>query len=87
MSPLFKRGHVRARQTFCGHPEHSTFNIQHSTTNKTMSDNPTPAPAPAAKTPKHHGLLDKHQLAEISHTNTIYGIANDPATFAKIQDD
>jgi hypothetical protein len=52
-----------------------------------MSDNPTPAPAPAANTPKHHGLLDKHQLAEISYTNTIYGIANDPATFAKIQDD
>ena len=51
-----------------------------------MSDNPTPAPAPAAKTPKHHGLLDKHQLAEISYTNTIYGIANDPATLAKIQD-
>jgi len=52
-----------------------------------MSDNPTPAPTPAAKTPKHHGLLDKHQLAEISHTNTIYGVAGDPATFAKIQDD
>lgn len=53
-----------------------------------MSDNPTPTPtpAPAGKTPKHHGLLDKHQLAEISYTNTIYGIANDPATFAKIQD-
>ena len=52
-----------------------------------MSDNPTPTPAPAAKTPKHHGLLDKHQLAEISYTNTIYGIADDPATFAKIKDD
>jgi hypothetical protein len=51
----------------------------------TTSD-PTPTPTPAAKTPKHHGLLDKHQLAEISHTNTIYGIANDPATFAQIQD-
>ena len=53
-----------------------------------MSDpTPTPAPAPAAKTPKPRGLLDKHQLAEISRANTIYGVANDPATFAKIQDD
>jgi hypothetical protein len=30
--------------------------------------------------------LDKHQLAEISRANTIYGVANDPAVFAKIQD-
>jgi hypothetical protein len=52
-----------------------------------MAD-PAPAPAPnGGKTPKTHGLLDKHQLAEISRTNTIYGVANDPATFAKIQDD
>ncbi len=54
-----------------------------------MSD-PAPAPAPApngGKTPKTHGLLDKHQLAEISRTNTIYGVASDPATLAKIQDD
>jgi hypothetical protein len=53
-----------------------------------MSDPlPTPTPAPDPKTPKHHGLLDKHQLAEISRANTIYGVANDPATLAKIQDD
>jgi len=54
-----------------------------------MSD-PAPSPAPApngGKTPKSHGLLDKHQLAEISRTNTIYGVAGDPATLAKIQDD
>jgi hypothetical protein len=52
-----------------------------------MAD-PTPAPAPKdGKTPKSHGLLDKHQLAEISRTNTIYGVASDPATLAKIQDD
>ena len=51
-----------------------------------MSD-PAPTPAPAPKTPKHHGLLDKHQLAEISLANTIFGIANDPAVFANIQDD
>jgi len=50
-----------------------------------MAD-PTPAPAPTPKTPKTHGLLDKHQLAEISKANLIYGIANDPATLAKIQD-
>jgi hypothetical protein len=48
---------------------------------------PTPTPAPATTTPKTHGLLDKHQLAEISKTNTIYGIASDPATLAKIEDD
>jgi hypothetical protein len=47
---------------------------------------PAPNPAPAPKPPKHHGLLDKHQLAEISLANTIYGVANDPATFALIQD-
>src|ERR1039458_7188450 len=32
-----------------------------------MSETTPPAPAPAptgGKTPKHHGLLDKHQLAE-----------------------
>jgi hypothetical protein len=53
-----------------------------------MSDpTPAPAPAPDSKTPKHHGLLDKHQLAEISRTNTIYGVAGDPDTLAKIQDD
>jgi hypothetical protein len=51
-----------------------------------MSD-PAPTPAPDGKTPKHHGLLDKHQLAEISRTNTIYGVASDPAILAKIQDD
>jgi hypothetical protein len=51
-----------------------------------MSD-PAPTPAPAPKTPKHHGLLDKHQLAEISLANTIYGVANDPAIFPKIQDE
>jgi len=52
-----------------------------------MSDPaPAPTPTPAPKTPKHHGLLDKHQLAEISLANTIYGVASDPATFAKIQD-
>ena len=52
-----------------------------------MSDpTPTPTPAPDPKTPKHHGLLDKHQLAEISLANTIYGIASDSAVFAKIQD-
>jgi hypothetical protein len=44
-----------------------------------------PAPAPAAK--KHHGLLNKAQLAEISYTNTIYGVANsDPAILAQISD-
>ena len=48
---------------------------------------PPPTPAPGVKTPKTHGLLDKHQLAEISRTNTIYGVASDPATLAKIQDD
>jgi hypothetical protein len=48
-----------------------------------MAD-PTPTPTP--KTPKTHGLLDKHQLAEISKTTTIYGIASDPAILAKIQD-
>jgi hypothetical protein len=56
-----------------------------------MSDNPTPTPAPApngGKTPKHHGLLDKHQLAEISKTSTIYGVVNgDPAILAQISDD
>jgi hypothetical protein len=50
-----------------------------------MAD-PTPTPTPAPKTPKTHGLLDKHQLVEISKTTTIYGIASDPATLAKIQD-
>ncbi len=54
-----------------------------------MSETPTPTPAPeGGKTPKHHGLLDKHQLAEISRTSTITGVVNsDPAIFAKIQDD
>ena len=33
-----------------------------------------PAPAPVAKPHKHHGLLDKHQLAEISHTSTLFGV-------------
>ena len=48
-----------------------------------MSETTPPAPAPAptgGKTPKHHGLLDKHQIAEISKTNIIYGVINsDPA--------
>ncbi len=48
---------------------------------------PTPTPAPDDKTPRHHGLLDKHQLAEISRTNIIYAVAGDPAVFATIQDD
>jgi hypothetical protein len=53
-----------------------------------MSDTPTPTPAPGGKTPKHHGLLDKHQLAEISKTSTLYGVVNgDPAIFDKIKDD
>ena len=54
-----------------------------------MSDTPNPAPAPeGGKTPKHHGLLDKHQLAEISKTSLIYGVAiGDPAILAKIQDE
>lgn len=52
-----------------------------------MSDpTPTPTPTPTT-TPRHHGLLDKHQLTEISRTNTLYGVASDPDTFAKIQDD
>jgi hypothetical protein len=46
-----------------------------------------PAPAPVAKTPKHHGLLNKSQLAETSHTSIIFGVVNnDPAILAKIQD-
>ena len=54
-----------------------------------MSDTPTPTPAPeGGKTPKHHGLLDKHQLAEISRTSLIHGVVvSDPAILAKIQDD
>jgi hypothetical protein len=56
------------------------------TTTPTTTGTTGPAPAPAVKTVIHRGLLDKHQLAEISLTNTIYGIANDPATFALIQD-
>jgi hypothetical protein len=56
-----------------------------------MSETTPPAPAPAptgGKTPKHHGLLDKHQLAEISKTNIIYGVINsDPAILARIQDE
>jgi hypothetical protein len=56
-----------------------------------MSETTPPAPAPAptgGKTPKHHGLLDKHQLAEISKTSTIYGVIHgDPAIFAQIQDE
>src|ERR1035437_379356 len=54
-----------------------------------MSDTTTPAPAPSGgKTPKHHGLLDKQQLAEISKTSTIVGVVNgDPAIFDKIKDD
>jgi hypothetical protein len=57
-----------------------------------MSDNPTPTPTPTpapngGKTPKHHGLLDKHQLAEISKTTTLVGVVNsDPAILAQIQD-
>ena len=54
-----------------------------------MSDTPTPAPAPeGGKPPKHHGLLDKHQLAEISRTSLIHGVVvSDPAILAKIQDE
>jgi len=52
-----------------------------------MSDPTTPTAAtPTANAPKHHGLLDKHQLAEISLANTIYGVASDPAIFPKLQD-
>ena len=64
-------------------------NIMKNTENPT---NPTattadPAPAPAAKSPKPHNLLNKRQLAEISYTNVIYNIVNgDPAILAKIQD-
>ena len=54
-------------------------------TTPTTTGTADPAPAPA-KTIKHHGLLDKHQLAEISACNTLYGVASDPATFAQIQD-
>lgn len=44
-------------------------------------------PAPVAKTPKHHGLLNKSQMAEISYTSTIYGVANsDPAILTQIGD-
>jgi hypothetical protein len=44
-------------------------------------------PAPAAKTPKHHGVLNKSQLAEISYANIIYGVANsDPAILTQIGD-
>ena len=56
-------------------------------TSSTPTATGTSDPVPAVKVVKHHGLLDKHQLAEISLANTIYGIANDPATLAKIQDD
>jgi hypothetical protein len=49
-----------------------------------MSD-PAPTPAPAPKTPKHHGLLDKHQLAEISLANTIFGVANAPPFFPRFR--
>jgi hypothetical protein len=57
------------------------------TTTTTGTSDPAPAPAPAPKTPKHRGLLNKAQLAEISHANTVYGVASDPAVFASLQDD
>jgi hypothetical protein len=58
-------------------------------TTATGTANPAPkTPDPVAKTPKHHGLLNKSQLAETSYANTIYGVANsDPAILTKIQDD
>jgi len=55
-------------------------------TTSTPTATGTSDPAPAVKVVKHPGLLNKHQLAEISTANTIYGVASDPATFAKIQD-
>ena len=63
--------------------------MSNTTTTQTPQSTATsdPAPAPVAATPKHHGLLDKKQLAEISYTNTIYGVVNsDPAILAQIQD-
>jgi hypothetical protein len=57
------------------------------TTPATTTTTTGAAPDPVAKTIKHHGLLNKRQLAEISYANTIYGVANsDPAVLAKIQD-
>jgi len=97
MSPLSERGHVRALQIFRATPPASSFYLLTSnfkfmktkkaaqTATSTTTGTTGPAPAPAAKTVTHRGLLDKHQLAEISYSNTIYGIASDPATFALIQ--
>ena len=54
----------------------------------TTTTDPAPAPVPAAKTTRHHGLLDKHQLAEISKTSTLAGVINGDATILpQIQDD
>jgi len=97
MSPLSERGHVRALQIFRATPPASSFYLLTSnfkfmktkkaaqTATSTTTGTTGPAPAPAAKPVIHRGLLDKHQLAEISYSNTIYGIASDPATFALIQ--
>jgi hypothetical protein len=63
-----------------------TKKTETTTTTTTAAGTAAPAPAPATKAVKHHSLLNKAQLAEISHTNTIYGVASDPAVFAVIQD-
>ena len=44
------------------------------TTTATGTADPAPAPV---KTVKHHSLLDKHQLAQISLCNTLFGVASD----------
>ena len=62
------------------------MNTTKQTTPSTTTGTTDPAPAPA-KTVRHHGLLNKRQLADISYANVIYNVVNgDPAIAAKIQD-